>query len=578
MKPSSPMHMDFGMILFFISCTEPSMEAPIPKASSDSSPTPMTFASSRVIGPLIETQWGQGGVWQQSTPTKEGEETYPGCTTVATAQILYYYQHQNYANNDTCYRLDHALESADIEGYTLCVDFEADNIQYNWDNFATTDRDNTAAITYTADFLYHVGVTLNAQFGGGQGASATGRQIENSFRYQWGYSKRREDGARSKSVSIVLRDQFFPDEADFSAHLQMELRAGRPVLYMAQQQGANVGHAFIIDGYDPSSDLFHVNWGWGGRSDGYYDLSFTDPTGRSWSRNALIYQYLEPVQDAGLRNQPTQEELVPEYSWNGNGSLISYASGTQTGYGLTQDEAVIHPDSTQNPVVFFQWEVDTRDGKNIVFDAQDQSHATITYGLWNQRDNDVTHRNVPLPFILDPSQDGFDVHDQEYFVFAVRFDQKPSESTIVSARLTDTQGHSGVRVHTDPFLVDGRIWNGNASIISHTSGSQTGYGLDRDEGVLHPSQDLSVAFAQWEVSQEDGNKLIVSGPQGSSDIRYGFWDDRSQDIIHQNISFPYTIDPAQDGLNVQDGSYLVISVERNESSTQIESLSFTPTK
>ena len=563
------------MILFFISCSSTTPIIPPVKSTSNNLPAPTTYSSSRVIGPLIETQWGQDGVWQQSTPLKNDNPTYPGCTTVATAQVLYYYQYQNYANTDTCYRLDHELDSPDIDGNTLCLDFQSSNITYNWDNLAKTEQEENSKVESTADFLYHVGVTLNAQFGGGEGASATGRQIENAFRYQWGYSKRREDGERSKSVSIVLRDQFFPSDEDFSNHLQMELNSGRPVLYMAQQQDANVGHAFIIDGYDPSTNLFHVNWGWGGRSDGYYDLSFTDPSGRSWSRNALIYQYLEPIQGAGLRNQPTQEELVPQYSWNGNGSLISYTSGTQTGYGLTQDEAVIHPDSSQNPVVFFQWEVDTQDGKNIVFDAEGQSHATVTYGLWNSRENDVTHRNVPLPFILDPSQDGFTVQDQEYFVFAVRFDQKPEETTIVSAQLTNTQGHQGQRVTTEPFYVDNHIWNGNASLISHTSGNQEGYGLNQDEGVLHASSKPPSTYAQWEVSQTDGTKLIISGPSGMGSIRYGFWDDRSQDVIHRNVSFPFTINPNQDGLSVTDGSYLVISVNMNETTRQSEPVIFT---
>ena len=545
------------------------------KPISSSSQDVVPYSSSRLIGPLIETQWGQAGVWQQSTPLKDENPTYPGCTTVATAQILFYYKYQNYANTDTCYRLDHELDSPDIEGNTLCVDFQSSNITYSWDELAKTAQESLSKVESTADFLYHVGVTLNAQFGGGEGASATGRQIENAFRYQWGYSKRREDGERSKSVSIVLRDQFFPSDEDFSNHLQMELRAGRPVLYMAQQQGADVGHAFVIDGYDPSAELFHVNWGWGGRSDGYYDLSFTDPSGRSWSRNALIYQYLEPIQGAGLRNQPTQEDLVPQYSWNGNGSLISYASGTKTGYGLTQDEAVIHPDSEQNPVVFFQWEVDKRDGTNIVFDAEDQSHATITYGLWNSRENDVTHRNVPLPFFLDPSQDGFTVQDQEYFVFAVRFDQKPEEATIVSAQLTNTQVHQGRRADTEPFYVDGTIWNGNASLIAHSSGTQEGYGLNQDEGMIHSSSLPPSTYAQWEVSQDDGTKLIVSGPSGMGTIRYGFWDDRSQDVVHRDVSFPFTLDPIQDGISVTDGSYLVISVQMNETIRSEESVIFT---
>ena len=33
----------------------------------------------------------------------------------------------------------------------------------------------------------------------------------------------------------------------------------------------NGGHAYVIDGYD-AFDRVHVNWGWGGFGDGYFDL------------------------------------------------------------------------------------------------------------------------------------------------------------------------------------------------------------------------------------------------------------------------------------------------------------------
>ena len=48
-----------------------------------------------------------------------------------------------------------------------------------------------------------------------------------------------------------------------------ELEALRPVLV----SGSNsIGHAFICDGSD-SNGLFHINWGWGGRYNGYFDIT-----------------------------------------------------------------------------------------------------------------------------------------------------------------------------------------------------------------------------------------------------------------------------------------------------------------
>ena len=38
-------------------------------------------------------------------------------------------------------------------------------------------------------------------------------------------------------------------------------------------QGA---HAWVCDGYDASGD-FHMNWGWAGYEDGYYNLNALNP-------------------------------------------------------------------------------------------------------------------------------------------------------------------------------------------------------------------------------------------------------------------------------------------------------------
>ena len=515
------------------------------------------------VAPLLQTEWGQAGVWQQSTPTLEGEPTYPGCTTIASAQVLFYYQYQNYADSDVCYDLEHEVLSEDVEGgVTLCVDFASNDIQYDWDGMALHDEASTDATLVTSEFIYHVGVTLNAQFGGGEGSSATARQIENAFRYQWGFDKRREDGSRARSVTIVMKDEFFDSDADFADHLRMELNAGRPVMYMAQQVDAETGHAFVIDGYNQDG-LFHVNWGWGGSSNGYYDLSMTDDSGRSWSRNAMIYQYLEPEQDYSLQ---AQQQNIPTYSWNGNGSLISYSSGEKTGYGFTIDEAAIHPTSQDNPIVFFQWEIDKRDGTRLKIDAETMETATITYGPWNNRAHDITFEDVSLPFVLDPETVGFSDGDQEYHVVAVAFSDKPASRESVVAEVTTEAGTAATGVAAAGFVVDGGVWSGTGSLIDASSGTQEGYGLNLDEGLIVPSAaGHPQVFFQWELDPSSGEKLQLSADGMTADVTYGIWNDRSTDVTHSDVSMPFTIDPAADGLSVASGEYYVIKVAFTES-------------
>lgn len=60
---------------------------------------------------------------------------------------------------------------------------------------------------------------------------------------------------------------------DWMSLLYQELAAGRPVYYAGSSNSG--GHAFVVDGY--RDGYFHVNWGWGGLSDGYFLISVLDP-------------------------------------------------------------------------------------------------------------------------------------------------------------------------------------------------------------------------------------------------------------------------------------------------------------
>lgn len=57
--------------------------------------------------------------------------------------------------------------------------------------------------------------------------------------------------------------------------LMQELEAGRPVVY-AGYISSGGGHAFVVDGMD-SHGFFHVNWGYGGQYDGWFDLQVLTP-------------------------------------------------------------------------------------------------------------------------------------------------------------------------------------------------------------------------------------------------------------------------------------------------------------
>ena len=66
--------------------------------------------------------------------------------------------------------------------------------------------------------------------------------------------------------------------------MDKELTAKRPILYSGQSSDG--GHEFVCDGSD-GNGLYHINWGWGGYQDGYFDVTILNPDkGGAGSGNA----------------------------------------------------------------------------------------------------------------------------------------------------------------------------------------------------------------------------------------------------------------------------------------------------
>ncbi|MDD6928318.1 MAG: C10 family peptidase [Bacteroidales bacterium] len=109
---------------------------------------------------------------------------------------------------------------------------------------------------------YHAGVAVEMMYaprGSGSYMPYVDRALRDHFRYD-------------KRVSYKSRANY--TQATWEQLLRNELIAARPIVYSGYGRG---GHAFVCDGYD-ANGLFHINWGWGGMSDGYFNLNYLVPS------------------------------------------------------------------------------------------------------------------------------------------------------------------------------------------------------------------------------------------------------------------------------------------------------------
>ena len=222
---------------------------------------------------LIETaQWGQGEPYNRMTP----HNAVTGCVATAMGIIM---RHHEYP--------DKAVNPPASNSYWYVGDLIETKIDYSegydWENMLLSYRDDytDAQANEVSKLLYHCGANVEMiynQDGGGESGTQTIRVVK-ALSEVFGYSP---------SIRYLQREAYRWDE--WKAMLRAELDAGYPLIYDGQNPVGG-GHAFVCDGYTPEG-LFHINWGWDGGSNGYYQLSVLDNNGDGYgysdSQGALL--------------------------------------------------------------------------------------------------------------------------------------------------------------------------------------------------------------------------------------------------------------------------------------------------
>ncbi len=216
--------------------------------------TSSRHASSKVIRPLLGSiEWDQADPYNRLCPSG----TPVGCVATAMAQVMLYWKHPDQGTGTHTWKWN---------GTTHTVHF--DSVTYNWDlmlpkygraAYASPEQEAEAA-----KLSYHCGVSIDMMWQS-DGSGTYTEHIPKALREHFDYNDR---------AAVVYRESYSFD--DWNELLISELEAGRPIIFSANSDEA--GHAFVIDGIDKDG-LFHVNWGWDGWYNGYFDINILNPYG-----------------------------------------------------------------------------------------------------------------------------------------------------------------------------------------------------------------------------------------------------------------------------------------------------------
>lgn len=217
--------------------------------------------TSSAVAPLLgNIEWDQTSPYNNMCPRYDSVHVAAtGCVATAMAQVMAYYKYPKQLK-------------ADIPGYVNRwngIPMEIPTITreegvYDWDNMLPKYNKEANATQQQKDavakLMYHCGAAVRMSYGPESGAAVSSSKLAKYFGYD------------ADLMMDLSRSSFTLDK--WMQIIDTELAAGRPVLYGGQS--SENGHQFICDGKDENG-LYHINWGWSGNQNAYFDLSILNP-------------------------------------------------------------------------------------------------------------------------------------------------------------------------------------------------------------------------------------------------------------------------------------------------------------
>lgn len=264
------------------------------------------------VAPMIKSKWNQSAPYNDLCPVypATGRKSVTGCVATAMAQVMNYWKYPQAGTGLISYKPN---------GFSSNLLMDLSQTKFDWDNMLDTyingqynETQSSAVATLMKACGYSVQMNYSSVASGATSYNL-GNALINNFSY-------------NKNISYEQRNYYTTSE--WNQMVYEELVAGRPVLLGGQSDGG--GHQFVCDGYNDG--FYHINWGWGGMSDGYFKLESLNPNSEGIGGGSGGYNY---HQDALIGVQPTTDTNFKSSLLVQGGSLVATASGTRVSLSTT---------------------------------------------------------------------------------------------------------------------------------------------------------------------------------------------------------------------------------------------------
>ena len=241
--------------------------------------TPLaTSARPERMEPMVKTEWNQPAPYNYYCP----DNCPAGCIAVAMAQVMKYHEWPKTGTGSSF---------TTYNGKALEVDFSQS--EYRWEamkNTTTELNNDEVAAEAVAKLIYDCGIGAKMTYGpNGSGA----------YDVDEAYAMMNYFGYKNSTISMD-KPEYYATKDEWTEKILGEIAAGRPVLFSGASPsgggGDAAGHAFVLSGYD-ETNMVHVNWGWGGEANGFFDLFRLDPGAYAFTEGQTAICGIVPNRD-----------------------------------------------------------------------------------------------------------------------------------------------------------------------------------------------------------------------------------------------------------------------------------------
>lgn len=254
---------------------------------------------------MMSTVWGQLEPFNNMCPLEYNiygnsrGRCVVGCVATAATQVMNHYQ---YPVQGTGTYVDVQTTDAwgnprpikvDLADYTY--DYSLMQDTYTRGNYDAQEAEEVAKLSYS------VGVTFGMIYGvDGSGTFLDSAAV--SLKNHFGYD------------NVKYYNRGYTATNEWMNRIYNEISNGRPVIYGGADDIFMIGgggHCFVFDGYD-ASGLVHVNWGWYGSYDGYYDVAILNPGIHAFRNQQDMIIGIEPPAESGANGEWCEEKTLTQ--------------------------------------------------------------------------------------------------------------------------------------------------------------------------------------------------------------------------------------------------------------------------